>query len=233
MDATTEIEVALDGRGNTVVRRMQCEAPLLVRAVEAGGPVLHLAMVNGAAGPLGGDRLTFRLHVGAGASVDVRSVAAAMAQPGPSGEPSTLMIDLNVGDGAALRWSPEPMVSVIGSDHRTTMTLSATSTSTVEMCEGISLGRHGEASGRLAMRQRVTIDGAAVLDHETVFAPGALSGPGAHGPGRTVTSVVHIGPELPPPCSTVTPSCVSATFHLSPLCALTTESRVCVKAAAL
>ena len=224
MDATTEIEVALDGRGNTVVRRMQCEAPLLVRAVEAGGPTLHLAMVNGAAGPLGGDRLTFRLHVGAGASVDVRSVTAAMAQPGPSGEPSTLTIDLVVDDDATLHWSPQPMVSVIGSDHRTVMSLSATSTSVVTMREGISLGRHGEASGRLAMRQRVTIDAVAVLDHETVFAPGALSGPGAHGDGRTVTSAVHIGPDLPPPCSTVTPSSVSATFHLSPIGALTTSS---------
>lgn len=226
MQATTHIEVALDARGNTVVRRMLCEAPLLVRAVEAGGPTLSLAMVNGAAGPLGGDHLTFRLCVGAGAAVDVRSVAAAMAQPGPSGQPSTLTIDLVVGEGATLRWSPQPMVSVIGSDHRTTMLLSVTSTSTVTMCEGISLGRHGEASGRLAMHQRVTIDGVGVLDHETVFAPGALSGPGAHGDGRTVTSVVHIGPDLPAPCSSVTPTSVSATFHLSPIGALTIESRV-------
>ena len=224
MDAITEIEVALDRRGNTVVRRMKCEAPLLVRAVEAGGRTLSLAMVNGAAGPLGGDRLMFRLRVGSGASVDVSSVAAAMAQPGPSGEPSTLTIDLVVGDGATLHWSPQPMVSVIGSDHRTVMSLSATSTSVVTMCEGVSLGRHGEASGRLAMRQRVTIDGAAVLDHETIFGPGALSGPGAHGNGRSVTSVVHIGPNLPEPCAQVTDQCVSATFHLSPLCALTTTS---------
>ena len=71
------------------------------------------------------------------------------------------------------RWHPEPTVSVMGSDHHTMVRLSATSSSTVTMREGVSLGRHGEPSGRFTLRERVTIDGLAVLDHETVFAPGA------------------------------------------------------------
>lgn len=41
---------------------------------------------------LGGDRLRFRLEVGPGSSVSVRSVAAAMAQPGPRGEASELAV---------------------------------------------------------------------------------------------------------------------------------------------
>ena len=59
MDATTEIEIALDDRGRTIVRQMRCEAPLLVRVTDGDGPALRLALVNGAAGPLGGDRLRF------------------------------------------------------------------------------------------------------------------------------------------------------------------------------
>ena len=97
--ATTEIDVGLDDRGHTVVRRIYCEVPMLVRVVgEPSSRGLTLAMVNGAAGPLGGDRLKFRLHVGPGANVTVCSVAAAMAQPGPHGEQSELLVEIDVGD---------------------------------------------------------------------------------------------------------------------------------------
>lgn len=224
IDATTDIEVGVDARGRTIVRRMHCEVPMLVRVVEPTDPMLTLAMVNGAAGPLGGDRLRFRLELQPGSRVMVRSVAAAMAQPGPSGHRSELTVDLLVGDGATLDWRPEPTVSVAGSDHRTVVRLAAAGSSTVAMREAVSLGRHGEPPGRMALRQRVSIDGVAVLDHETVFAPGVLLGPGAHGSGRAVTSEVVIGRVLPEPGAEVADGCVRATFHLSPRCALVTTS---------
>jgi urease accessory protein len=220
MDATSEIEVAVDAGGCSVVRTMRCEAPLLVRVISDRGPVLHLALVNGAAGPLGGDTLRFRLHVGPGAHAVVTSVAAAMAQPGPRGEHSTLDIDIVVEDGATLDWAPEPTVSVCGSDHRTLIRVAAASSSWVTLREVVSLGRHNEPPGRLALRQRVVIDGRAVLDHENVFAPGSLIGPGAQGPAKTITSVVTIGGELPLPGAEVGERRASATFHISPTCAL-------------
>lgn len=220
MDACTEIEVGVDSRGHTVVRQMRCEVPLLVRVIDEPGATLHLALVNGAAGPLGGDHLRLRLAVTAGAHVIVRSVAAQMAQPGARGEHSTADIDIVVADGATLDWAPEPTVSVTGSDHRTMIRLVAASTSQVRLREVVSLGRHGEPSGRLALRQRVTIGGESVLDHETVFGGRALSGPGAQGPARTITSVLTIGDELPAKSAVVGQRCTSATFHLSPTCAV-------------
>lgn len=195
---------------------------MLVRVVDGSGPALNLAMVNGAAGPLGGDRLHFRLEVGAGAHVVVCSVAAAMAQPGPHGEPSELRVELGVGAEAVLDWHPQPTVSVIGSDHRVTMRLSATSSSTVTMREGVSLGRYREPGGRFALRERVTIDGIAVLDHEAVFHPGPLMGPGANGAARTLTTEVLIGATLPPPRVDVDHHFAHSTVHLSPICALAT-----------
>ncbi len=221
IDACTEIEVGVDSRGFTVVRRMRCEVPLLVRMVGAPGPTLGLAMIGGAAGPLGGDRLRFRLEVGVGAQVTVRSVAAAMAQPGPAGEPSQLDVDIVVSERASLDWRPQPTVSVVGSDHSVVVRLSATGSSIVTMHEGVSLGRHGEPPGRFALRERVIIDGVAVLDHETVFAPGPLLGVGAHGGGRSMASVVAIGRALPNPCVEVTDGRLCSTVHLSPVCALT------------
>ena len=222
--ATTDIEVGLDCRGQTVVRRMYCEAPMLVRVVDGIDPKgLTLAMVNGAAGPLGGDRLTFRLHVGQGSCVTVGSVAAAMAQPGPNRDHSELLVEIVVAEGASLDWRPQPTVSVQGSDHRVDVRLSATGTSTVAMREGVSLGRSGEPSGRYALHERVTIDGVAVLDHETVFAPGALMGPGAQGSWRNLSTEVLIGTDLPAPFVDIADQCVSALVHLSPNSALSTS----------
>jgi urease accessory protein len=227
IDATTEVEVGLDCRGHTVVQRMYCEVPMLVRIVDGTDPVspgsmLTLAIVNGAAGPLGGDCLRFRLHVGDGAHVAVCSVAAAMAQPGPRGEPSRLDVELSVGDDATLEWRPEPTVSVMLSDHRVDVRLSATSTSTVAMREGVWLGRTGEPPGRFTLHERVTIDDVAVLDHETLFAPGTLMGPGAQGEGRCMITEVLIGNDLPPPSVSVTPQCLRSTVHLASNCALLT-----------
>ncbi|MEQ1699031.1 MAG: urease accessory protein UreD [Ilumatobacteraceae bacterium] len=226
MRATTTIEVGLDARGHTVAHRIECEVPLLVRVADTPGPVLTLLLVNGAAGPLGGDRLRFRLEVGPGAHVIVRSVAATMAQPGPSGEPSSLDIELVVGGEATLDWAPEPIVSVQHSRHRTSMHLTAAATSTVSAREVVSLGRHRESPGHLALHQRVTIDGSDVLRHDTVFAAGPRLGPGAHGTGRTMSSEVLVGTYLPSPMSEVTPQRVHAVFHLSPVCALLTTRMV-------
>ena len=225
MRASTTIEVGLDSRGNTVARRLQCEVPLLVRVADGSGRVLTLSLVNGAAGPLGGDHLRFRMEVGSGAHVVVRSVAATMAQPGPSGEPSLLEIELVVHEHATLDWAPEPMVSVRGSRHRTSMHLTAASSSTVSAREGISLGRHDEPPGHLLLEQRVTIDGVDVLRHDTEFDVGPLLGVGAQGSGRSMYSEVRIGNDLPAPASEVTPEFVSAVFLLTPTCALVTQRR--------
>jgi urease accessory protein len=222
MDAFTDIEVSLDARGTTVLTRCRCEPPMLVRLADEPGPVLHLSLVNGTAGPLGGDRLRFRLVVGSGAHVVVRSVAASMAQPGPSGERSTLEIELTVDDGATLDWQPEPMVSVRGSDHHTRLQLVAASSAIVIVREAVSLGRRGEPPGRLSLRQRVTIAGESVLDHETVFAPGALVGPGAQGAHRLAGAEIRVGKTLPEPAVEVADTSTWATFALAPNCALTT-----------
>ena len=199
---------------------------MLVRVVSGSDTTgLTLALVNGVAGPLGGDRLQFRLDVGPGANVTVCSVAASIAQPGPHAEQSNLAVDITVGDGATLDWRPEPSISVVGSDHRVDVRLWATGTSKVAMREGVSLGRTGEPCGRFALHERVVIDGVAVLDHETAFAPGPLLGAGAHGPWRSMTSEVVLGVDLPAACVVVTEQCLRSTVHLASGCALVTTRR--------
>src|SRR5262245_29375050 len=222
MDATTDIVAAVASRARTVLDRCRCESPLLVRVADDRGAALHLLLVGGSAGPLGGDRLRLRLTVADGARVVVRSVAAAMAQPGPTGARSKLAIELQVGEEAMLDWRPQPMVSVAGSDHRTELRLDAAASATVVVAEGVSLGRSGEVSGRLAVRQRIVLGDTLVLDHENVFGPGELSGPGANGPHRRAGSELFIGETPPGPAVEVTPSCLRATFRPADRVALTT-----------
>ena len=126
-------------------------------------------MVGGAAGPLGGDHLELRVHIGAGATVVFRSVGATMIQPGATGDRSTTDVHVTVGAGASLDWWPEPTVSVAGSDHRTVTLIELAETSVLRWVDELSLGRHNESSGALAMRQRVEIEGRVVVDHETAF----------------------------------------------------------------
>jgi urease accessory protein len=224
VEARTEVEVGLGPRRRSVVHRMHCEAPLLVRVLDEPGPVLHLALVSGAASPLGGDRLQFRLVVRDGATVCVSSVAASLAQPGPRGDGSWSTFEIDVGAGASLDWHPEPTVSVAGSDHHVLVRLQAHESAIVRCQESVVLGRHAEPPGRLSLRQRVSVGSTPVLDHETVLGTGALAGPGAHGPGRLVVSRLHVGGELPPPRCEVSRGCVSATMHVAPTCALTITS---------
>lgn len=224
MRAETVVEVVLDDRGRSVVSVQRCEAPLLVR-VDGGTDVLTLLLLGGAAGPVGGDDLTFVLRVGDGASVVVRSVAAMLAQPGPSGRPSTLAMEVVVGVGATLDWETQPMISVVGSDHRSSSVLDLAADASVRWSESIVLGRHEEPSGRLALHQRVERGGVVVLDHELVLGVGAPSGPGAHGDVRWMQQEIVVGSAAAvAPSSSVSPTLVAGVFPLDDGVSLATRA---------
>jgi urease accessory protein len=221
MRAETVVVVALDRAGRSVIRQLRCEPPLLVRESRNDAGELVLLMVNGAAGPLGGDCLSLVVEIGDGARAVVRSVGASMAQPSPHGTASSLTTRVVVGAGGSLDWRPESVVSVRGSDHRSSLHLACDDDATVELTETISLGRNGEDPGRLALHQRVVHAGRPVLDHETVFGVGALATPGAHGSFRAIRSTISIGPSVPTsPSSTVASDRLSATYPLALGCAL-------------
>ncbi|MCX6519592.1 MAG: urease accessory protein UreD [Actinobacteria bacterium] len=194
---------------------MSCEVPLLFREARTDGPTLALSWVNGAAGPVGGDRLQLSLRVEEGAAVRIRSTGAAMVHPGPSGAPSTFDIDITLAAGATLDWWPEPTVSVQRSRHRTSMLVTAHADASARVVESVVRGRHAEPAGRLALHQRVVIEGVPILDQELELADGPWSGPGAHGPARAVLSAVTLGEAFAPASrSIVTPEVVAAVFAL-------------------
>lgn len=224
MRATTELEVGLDAAGTTVLRRVHCEAPLLVRA-ETGEHGLTLWLVGGAAGPLGGDELSLALVVDRGARVRVRSVAAQAVHPGPHGTSSVLRTSIAVGDDAMLDWAPEPTLSVHGSVHTTSMQVHAASSARVRVAESLMLGRHGEHGGTITLAQRVHVDAGAVLHTSSTFGPGVWASPGANGSFRAYRSELLLGPDAPAETSSsVTADRVEAVLTVAPGVALITTA---------
>lgn len=196
MRASTSIRVSRDARGRSVVDSLRCEAPLLVR-VDGGSEELTLLLVGGAAGPVGGDDLGFELDIDDGASVVVRSIAATLAQPGPTGDTSRAISRVRVGSGASLDWCTEPLISVRGSDHHVRFELEVAADARARVTESFRLGRSHEPSGTLSVRQRISRAGAVMLDHESRMGDGAFASSGANGRWRWWTSTVVVGPDAP------------------------------------
>jgi urease accessory protein len=171
---------------------LRSEAPLLLRETPDA-----LYLVGGAAGPLGGDELDLAVDVRCGATLRVCSAAATLAQPGPRGDASTTRTRLSVGDGGALTWEPEPLVSVRGSHHHIDTEVRMCGQSRLTLVEELVLGRWDEPSGRVTTRLRVERDGAPLLAHDldvggdaVGWASAAVLGPGI----RAVRTMLCVGP---------------------------------------
>ena len=80
----------------------------------AGG---DLYLMGTAGGPHGGDDLSTEVVVTPGTELTVRSVAATVALPG-DGSRSQQRLCVDVGEGATVRWVPEPLVAAAGCHHR-------------------------------------------------------------------------------------------------------------------
>ena len=158
-----------------------------------------LFVVASGAGPVGGDELCLDVDVRAGASLVVRSAAASMVLPGPSGTASSFRVRATV--QGALRWAPEPTILVAGCDHRATTTIDLAPGATLAWREVVVLGRHDEPTGSLLQRLHVDRAGAPFLRSELPVGP---RWPGAAGPAGTdgavmVTSLLVVGRTEPPP----------------------------------
>lgn len=131
----------------------------------------RILVVSSAAAPVGGDELAIDVVVGPGATALLGTAAATVVWPGPRGAASSQRTRIVVGDGGHVEWRPEPMVSVIGSVHRTRTDVELIGTATAWVVEETSLGRSGECSGRLDVELRVTRDNAPLVHHVEQLGP--------------------------------------------------------------
>ncbi len=195
MKASARVEIARrDGRDVLVDARS--EPPIAVR--RSNGRVL---MVAGAAGPVGGDELEFDVLLGAGARGSIGSVAATSLWPGPHGELSSTRATIHVGPAARLCWWPEPVVSIVGSDHRSSTRVHLAGDAWCTVVEEVSLGRSGQACGTLEIELRVEREGRPLVHHTERFGPhepGAGSVVGVAGAHHALSGVV-VGPDAGEP----------------------------------
>ncbi|MGW7192264.1 urease accessory protein UreD, partial [Streptomyces sp. NPDC054838] len=126
--------------------------------------------------PLGGDHLAVEAHAGPGARLGLRSAAATLALPGRGGAPARYDVRLTLAEDAAVRWLPEPLVSVRGSDLRVRTRVELAPTARLLLREEQVLGRTGEAPGLLRSRLTVSRGGRPLLDQELACGPGAPGG---------------------------------------------------------
>lgn len=193
MHSRSVVEVGLDRRGRTVLRRNYNEPAQLARAVSEHDGSLTIWMVAGAAGPIGGDALALEVIARQGSAVTVCSVAATIALPGPSGEWSSSRLDLIAEPGAHLRWCGPSLVVASCCRHRSTTTVHAAGDAAVYVADTVVLGRSDEEPGTAMVRQRVFDDDALVLDHEAHLGPGPLSNAGANGRFRHHVGELVVG----------------------------------------
>ncbi|MFP5347806.1 MAG: urease accessory protein UreD [Actinomycetes bacterium] len=180
----------------------------MLRPTSIGGPVplrrwklteaspVRVALVGGAAGPLGGDDLRLHVDVGAGASLVLKGVAATLVLPGPHGQASSSEVSLRVGAGATLVWLPGPVIAAAACSHRAVTRIELAPGARLLAREQLVLGRHGERPGALRQRLRVTIGARPLHDQELRVGPESPGWDGAAVTGgrRALGSVVVVDP---------------------------------------
>jgi urease accessory protein len=161
MTATACIVAELGDGGATRLPVLSSQVPLVLRRTPDA-----VYLVGGAAGPLGGDDLTLTIDVRDGATLRVRTAAAAIALPGRDGRESVLRVRATVGPGARLEYLPEPTVLADGARHRVELHVTLAADAGLLLRDENILGRHGERGGSCVTGLRVDRDGAPLLRHE-------------------------------------------------------------------
>ncbi|MFI8565991.1 urease accessory protein UreD [Rhodococcus sp. NPDC078407] len=140
---------------------------------QTGRDTVHL--IGTAATPLGGDTISVRISVAAGAHLEVRSVAASLAMPGMQQRHSSAQWHFEIGAGASLIFDPEPMVVVSDASHSVVNTVELQQDSTLWLRERTQIGRVEEASGRWSSAMRCDVGGKPLLRHRVELGEGSIA----------------------------------------------------------
>jgi urease accessory protein len=192
---------------------LRSQAPLVLRRTPEA-----VYLVNASAGPLGGDQLSLRITVRAGAFLRLRTVAASVALPGLDDGESLLALTATVEEGGYLEYLPEPLVVADGARHATDIRVRLASGAGLVLREELILGRHAERGGsyrgslrvdyadRPLLRQCLGVSGADAPSQ----GPAILAGHRAVG---TLLRVDEAGPTAPGRPGRPAPAASLASVH--------------------
>lgn len=158
--ASAVIEAGAGPGGVTRLPVLASQAPLVLRKTPEA-----VYLVGGAAGPVGGDLLSLRVAVGAGAFLRVRTAAASIALPGLDGLESVLRVSVSVGEGGRLEYLPEPVVVSDGARHSTLVSVTLAAGASLVLRDEVLLGRHGEDGGSARTNLRISYAERPLLRH--------------------------------------------------------------------
>jgi urease accessory protein len=191
------MEARPDGRGGTALPVLAGEGSLALRRTRGTGLEARVTVVGAMSGPLGGDRFLMEADVAEGARLCVGSAAATIALPGQGKDPAHHETRLRVAAGASLRWEPEPLISVRGSDLAVRTRIEVAAGGRLLFREEQVLGRHGEPPGTLTSRLTLRAAGRLVLDQELSCgpdAPGGWDGPAVLAGHRAAGQLLLVDP---------------------------------------
>ncbi|ORM31874.1 urease accessory protein UreD [Williamsia sp. 1135] len=142
--------------------RIRASGGIAVR--QTGVDTLH--MISSAATPLGGDLIEIHVEVGPGAYLNLHSVAAAMALPGPHEPRSELRWHITVADGARLVIDPQPTIVAAHAVHHSETAIDVAESGSIRVAERVQIGRSREDLGRWSGRVRVDVGGTPAVRHQ-------------------------------------------------------------------
>jgi urease accessory protein len=130
-------------------------------------------LVSTAATPLGGDAISIRVVVEAGARLRVRTAAATVTLPGSTTTESHAFWTLEVaGD---LDIDPQPTVVAAASRHFTSTRLELTESGRVRLRERIQIGRSDERHGFWSGSLHADVDASPLLRHRIELGNGSVA----------------------------------------------------------
>ncbi|MGB5112928.1 MAG: urease accessory protein UreD [Mycobacterium sp.] len=157
--------VARAGRGP----RIECGGGLAARRTAAD--TVHL--LSAAATPLGGDVISVRIIVEAGARLRVRTAAATIVLPGADSAISHSRWELEV--AGELDVDPQPTVIAGGARHHTTTRLCVGESATARLRESVQIGRTGEHQGFWTSALHADVDSKPLLRHRVELGIGSVA----------------------------------------------------------
>jgi urease accessory protein len=168
-----------------------------------------LWLVSSAAAPVGDDVISLEVEVGEGVRATVRSVAATVVYAA-RGEGTELHTTVRVGEGATLRWQPEPVIVTARARHRSRTVVDVADGGGVLFDELVVMGRSDEAPGSFAGTLELRMGGStASLTSFDTTTPG-WHGPGGMGDAKVVGTRAVVDPlELLAPDAAATRSPVT------------------------
>jgi urease accessory protein len=194
MEVAATVEFELDRDGSTRISQLRSGPPLVLCETTSG-----LMMLGAAAGPLGGDRWTLRIGLGAGSQARIGSVAGTVVQRGRQQADSSFAVRVDVAANATLDWTPEPLVVTEGAVHRSLIDIEMASTSRLRWRDIVVLGRHAQPPGRSITRWRVRRAGRPLFAHDVDIgagAPAGWDGPAVLAGSRVIGSLLVVDPAL-------------------------------------